>query len=94
MKILRARLYELAKREREKKVRELHASKKEIGWGSQIRSYILHPYKLVKDHRTGAETGNAEAVLDGDLGMFIEAYLLQGAGEEKRAIETPLTPPR
>jgi len=79
MKILRARLYELAKREQEEKVRELYASKKEIGWGSQIRSYILHPYKLVKDHRTGTETGNAEAVLDGEINQFIESYLLQGS---------------
>ncbi len=50
----------------------------EIGWGSQIRSYVLHPYRMVKDHRTGFEVGNADAVLDGDLDGFIEAYLLSG----------------
>jgi len=77
MKVLRARLYELKRREQEEKMEKLHSSKKEIAWGSQIRSYILQPYRLVKDHRTNLETGNVEAVLDGELDMFIEAYLLQ-----------------
>ena len=54
-----------------------HKTKKDIGFGSQIRSYVLHPYRLVKDHRTNVEVGNADGVLDGDLDEFIQAYLLQ-----------------
>jgi peptide chain release factor 2 len=54
---------------------EVEANKKEIGWGSQIRSYVLHPYKMVKDHRTNFESGNADKVLDGDLDGFMKAYL-------------------
>jgi peptide chain release factor 2 len=76
MKVLRARLYQLELEKRQEKLREMDKGKKEIAWGSQIRSYTLHPYKLVKDHRTGMETGNAEKVLDGDLDPFIKAYLL------------------
>ena len=75
MKILRARLYELEKERQREKMAELDKTKKDIAWGSQIRSYVLHPYRLVKDHRTGVEVGNADAVLDGDLDQFIEAYL-------------------
>jgi len=75
MKILRARLYELEKEKQREKVAEMDKAKKDIAWGSQIRSYVLHPYRLVKDHRTGIEIGNADAVLDGDLDQFIEAYL-------------------
>ena len=76
MKVLKSRLYEaeLEKQRAEKDVVE--ASKKKIEWGSQIRSYVLHPYKMVKDHRTNLEKGNADAVLDGDLDTFIQAYLL------------------
>lgn len=77
MKVLKARLYELKKKEQEEKIEQLHAVKKEIAWGSQIRSYILQPYRLVKDHRTNLEIGNVDAVLDGELDPFIEAYLLQ-----------------
>jgi peptide chain release factor 2 len=76
MKMLMARLYEL---ERERKVEEqqsLHGEKKEIGWGSQIRSYVLQPYRLIKDHRTEVEIGNVDAVLDGNIDPFIKAYLL------------------
>ncbi|UCC66929.1 MAG: peptide chain release factor 2 [Deltaproteobacteria bacterium] len=76
MKILRARLYELETRKRAQRMEEIHKSKKEIAWGNQIRSYILHPYRLVKDHRTGVERGDAENVLDGDIDVFIESYLL------------------
>ncbi len=79
MKILRARLYELEREKQEEKVAELAKGKKEIGFGSQIRSYVLHPYRLVKDHRTGVEVGNADGVLDGAIDPFIEAYLLQRA---------------
>jgi peptide chain release factor 2 len=76
MKILRARLYELELEKQKEKMEDLHSSKKEIAWGSQIRSYVLHPYRMVKDHRTGVEMGNTDAVLDGDIDGFIESYLL------------------
>jgi peptide chain release factor 2 len=62
-----------------KKIEEIQGTLKEIEWGSQIRSYVLHPYQMVKDHRTGMETGNVDAVLDGDITLFIEAYLEQGS---------------
>ena len=75
MKLLKARLYEKQRREQEEKTMKAHGDKKRIEWGSQIRSYVLHPYKMVKDHRTGEETSNADKVLDGDLDPFIEAYL-------------------
>ena len=81
MKILRARLYEHARREQEEKQAELHGSKKEIAWGSQIRSYVLHPYRMIKDHRTGVEVGNVDRVLDGDIDEFIEAELLRRSHE-------------
>jgi peptide chain release factor 2 len=75
MKILRARLYELEQQKQREKMSELSKGKKEIAWGSQIRSYVLHPYRMVKDHRTGTEIGNADGVLDGNIDPFIEAYL-------------------
>ncbi|MDA2918463.1 peptide chain release factor 2 [Desulfobacterota bacterium AH_259_B03_O07] len=81
MKILRARLYELEKEKQREKLQELHSTKKEIGWGSQIRSYVLHPYKMIKDHRTEYETGNVDPVLDGDLSEFIKRFLLFSAKE-------------
>ena len=59
-------------------MQESHKEKREIAWGSQIRSYVLHPYRMVKDHRTGTETGNVDAVLDGAIDRFIESYLLRG----------------
>jgi peptide chain release factor 2 len=77
MKVLKARLYELKRKEQEEKMEQFHSTKKDIAWGSQIRSYTLQPYRLVKDHRTNLEVGNVDAVLDGDLDPFIEAYLLQ-----------------
>ena len=76
MKVLRSKLYEKELQERESQAAELSADKKEIGWGSQIRSYVLHPYRMVKDLRTGVETGNPDAVLDGDLEDFIVAFLM------------------
>ena len=76
MKILRARLYEAEAEKQKEKMEDLHKSKKDIAWGSQIRSYVLHPYRMVKDHRTGVEMGNTDAVLDGNIDEFIEAYLL------------------
>ncbi len=78
MKQLKARLYELEMRKKEEEAAAFSEDKKEIGWGSQIRSYVLHPYRMVKDHRTSYEVGNTDAVLDGDLEGFIEAYLLSG----------------
>jgi len=77
MKQLKARLYELEMEKKENEAEALGGEKKDIAWGSQIRSYVLHPYRMVKDHRTGHEVGNADAVLDGDLDGFIEAYLMQ-----------------
>lgn len=76
MKVLRSRLYELEKERRAEKLEQYTQAKKDIAWGHQIRSYILHPYRLIKDHRTDFEVGNVEAVLDGDLDPFIEQYLL------------------
>jgi peptide chain release factor 2 len=76
MKVLKARLYELEKNKRQEKTQEVLDTQKDIAWGSQIRSYILQPYRLIKDHRTKYEEGNVDAVLDGDLDPFIEAYLL------------------
>ncbi len=75
MTMLRARLYELEMRKREDKLRAEHEAKADIGWGHQIRSYVLHPYQMVKDLRTGVETSNTQAVLDGDLDDFMAAAL-------------------
>ena len=76
MRILRARLYEQMKTEQEEEKEKIEGQKMEIAWGSQIRSYVMHPYRMVKDHRTGHEIGNVDAVLDGDLDDFIQAYLM------------------
>ncbi|HZO80314.1 MAG TPA: peptide chain release factor 2 [Candidatus Binataceae bacterium] len=76
MKILRARLFELEERKKREQLEQFTKDKKEITWGSQIRSYVLQPYRMVKDHRTGVEIGNADAVLDGAIDPFIEAYLM------------------
>lgn len=76
MKVLRAKLYEKELEERTAKASEIASEKKEIGWGSQIRSYVLHPYKMVKDLRTGIESGNPDSVLDGALEDFVVAYLM------------------
>jgi peptide chain release factor 2 len=81
MKILTSRLYQYYKSERDKSREELESEKKEIAFGSQIRSYVFQPYTLVKDHRTGTEAGDAARVMDGDLAAFIEAYLKQTAGQ-------------
>jgi peptide chain release factor 2 len=77
MKVLRARLYDHYRREQEEEMAKLEGVKQAIAWGSQIRSYVLAPYQLVKDHRTSEETGNVTAVLDGDIDRFIEAYLFK-----------------
>lgn len=75
MKILKSKLYELRKREKKEKIEEISGEKKDISWGNQIRSYILHPYNSIKDHRTNIETSNVSSVLDGELDMFVEAYI-------------------
>jgi len=82
--VLKARLYHLQEEEERKKTAALAAGKREIAWGSQIRSYVLHPYTMVKDHRTGHEVGNAQGVLDGDLDGFIEAWLRSRGKESER----------
>ncbi len=79
MKVLRSRLYEMKLQEQTDKMDELHKTKKDIAWGSQIRSYVMHPYKMIKDHRTNLEVGNVQKILDGDLDEFIEAYLLSAS---------------
>ena len=76
LKVLKSRLYEMRLCEKAEELDEVNKTKKKIAWGSQIRSYILHPYKLIKDHRTNMEVGNVEKVLDGDIDGFIEAYLI------------------
>ena len=76
MKILRARLYELQEQQKEEEKEKLQGEKRVIAWGSQIRSYVMHPYQMVKDHRTDQETSNVTAVMDGDLDEFMRAYLL------------------
>jgi len=83
MKVLRARLYELERKKKEEEFNAFVGEKKEIGFGSQIRSYVFQPYQLVKDHRTNVEVGNINAVMDGDLDLFIEAYLLQSVKQDK-----------
>ena len=77
MRILKSHLYELELRKRQEEQAKIEGEKKKIEWGSQIRNYVLHPYKLVKDLRTNYETGNTQAVLDGDLNDFIKVYLMQ-----------------
>ncbi len=76
LKVLKSRLYEMKLREKSEKMKEMNKGKKQIAWGSQIRSYVLHPYKLIKDHRTGMEVGNVDRVLDGDINDLMEAYLM------------------
>jgi peptide chain release factor 2 len=81
MKILRSQLYELELRKLRDEQAKMEGEKKKIEWGSQIRSYVLHPYKMVKDLRTGHETGNVQAVLDGELNAFIKSFLMEYAGK-------------
>jgi peptide chain release factor 2 len=80
MKVLKGRLLAIKQQERKEKIEELRGEYQKAEWGSQIRSYVLHPYHMVKDHRTEFETGNTEAVLDGDLDPFIESYLRMTLG--------------
>src|SRR4051812_4330278 len=80
MKMLRAKLVELEERRRQEEIAKEKGEAQDVGWGSQIRSYVLHPYTMVKDHRTNVEVGNAQGVLDGDLDQFVRAELLRRAG--------------
>ena len=80
MKMLRAKLIEAEQRRREEEIAKERGEAQDVGWGSQIRSYVLHPYTMVKDHRTNVEAGNAQGVLDGDLDQFVRAELLRRAG--------------
>jgi peptide chain release factor 2 len=77
LKVLKSRLYQFYKEKEEEKQEKLESQKKKIEWGSQIRSYVFHPYNMVKDHRTNVETGNAQAVMDGEIDEFIQAFLSQ-----------------
>lgn len=84
LRLLKSQLYELELRKRREAVQQIESQKKKIEWGSQIRSYVLQPYRMVKDVRTGYETGNVQAVLDGEIDGFIKAYLMEFGGEEKQ----------
>jgi len=79
MKVLRARLFDLKMKEQQANLERIAGAKKEIGFGSQIRSYVLQPYQMIKDHRTKTEVGDVNRVLDGDLDLFIKTYLMQKA---------------
>jgi peptide chain release factor 2 len=81
LRILKSQLYEIELRKQREEQAKIEGEKKKIEWGSQIRSYVLHPYKMVKDLRTGHETGNVQAVLDGDLNSFIKSFLMEFAGK-------------
>jgi peptide chain release factor 2 len=93
MDMMRARLYEHELQKREEEAQAEQDSKTDIGWGHQIRSYVLHPYQMVKDLRTNVETGNAQAVLDGDLDRFLEASLSSVLGEDGEAVVSEETTP-
>ena len=80
MKMLQGKLAERAERERREEIAREKGEAMDVGWGSQIRSYVLHPYTMVKDHRTNVEVGNAQGVLDGNLDEFVRAELLRRAG--------------
>jgi len=88
MRVLRARLLQLEEERRQAEIDELKGDHVEAGWGNQIRSYVQHPYQMVKDHRTNEETGNVQAVLDGRLDEFMEAYLRATMGNRERAGES------
>ena len=89
MKILRSRLYDLEISKREAEAAITEGQKKEIAWGSQIRSYVLHPYRMVKDHRTNIEVGDADRVLDGGVDPFIESWLDQQMGDRGQSDKKP-----
>ena len=94
MRILRSKLFELEEKKREEKMGNINAQKKAIEWGSQIRSYVLAPYRLVTDHRTGLKVGNVDSVLDGDLDQLMVAMLLELAGDPSLGpVSAPVTKP-
>lgn len=82
MKVLKARLYKIETEKQREKLSGLASSKKDIGWGNQIRSYVMHPYRMVKDHRTEFEKSDVNAVLDGELADFVKTFLTSGSGDE------------
>lgn len=81
IRLLKSRLFEIELNKKDEEKRRVQGEKKKIEWGSQIRSYVMHPYKMVKDHRTAHETGNVQAVMDGDINPFIKAYLMEFGGK-------------
>jgi peptide chain release factor 2 len=81
MKMLKSRLYQLRREEEQARLDAIEHTKKKIEWGSQIRSYTFQPYQLVKDHRTGTENGDVQAVMNGDIDAFIKSYLLSSSGK-------------
>lgn len=83
MRMLKSRLLDLKEKENKERIEDLKGVQKDIAWGSQIRSYVFCPYTLVKDHRTGFETGNVQAVMNGDLNGFMESYLKQNTQKNK-----------
>jgi peptide chain release factor 2 len=85
MKVLRARLHQREKQKQDEKLQEMHDSKEDIAWGSQIRSYVLQPYQMVKDHRIGMDIGNVNEVLDGGIDPFIEGVLLGKEAKRSKA---------
>jgi len=87
MKVLKARLYQLQKDQERQKLAQIEKSKKDIAWGSQIRSYVFHPYNMVKDHRTGTETSNVQAVMDGMINQFIKSYLIGKRSKKAEALQ-------
>ncbi|MBS0013988.1 MAG: peptide chain release factor 2 [Desulfobacterales bacterium] len=89
MRVLRARLYQLEQEKQDRKMQAIHEGKGEIAWGNQIRSYVLHPYQMVKDHRINMDVGNVNAVLDGWIDPFIEAVLLSGVQQNAAAVNEP-----
>jgi len=86
MKMLKAKLYDIELKKKEEELNQQRDGHQDVAWGSQIRSYVLHPYQLIKDHRTGAETGSVQKVLDGDLDLFIEAYLKWNLERHSKAV--------
>jgi peptide chain release factor 2 len=85
MNMLRAKLYDIEVKRQESELNALREGQQDVAWGSQIRSYVLHPYQMIKDHRTGAETGNVARVLDGELDLFVESYLKWNLERKSRA---------
>jgi peptide chain release factor 2 len=77
IKMLKSQLYDIELKKKQEALDKIEGTKKKIEWGSQIRSYVMHPYKMVKDHRTDVETSNVQAVMDGDLNEFIKAFLME-----------------